>query len=127
MYSEKVLDHFRRPRNQGRLKNPDAVGQTGNPVCGDIMKLYLKVGEGSRGKEVIEDIKFETLGCGAAIAASSILTELVKGKTFSEALKVSESKIVSELDGLPRLKVHCSVLAAEALKLAIQDYRSEKK
>lgn len=121
MYSQKVLQHFRHPKNMGQLKNPDAIGQAGNPVCGDVMKLYLKID-----KDRIKDIKFETLGCAAAIANSSILTEMVKGKTLEQALKVNKEQIVKELGGLPPIKIHCSLLAIEALKNAIQDYQGRK-
>ena len=122
-YSKKVLDHFKNPRNQGVIKNPDAVGKVGNPVCGDVMKIYLKIGEKKTKKEkYIKDIKFETLGCAAAISVSSILTEMVKGKTINEALKVNNSDIVKELGGLPALKIHCSMLGTDALEKAIKNY-----
>lgn len=123
MYTEKVLDHFHNPRNQGIIKDPDAVGQVGNPVCGDVMKLYLKIDK----NEKIIDIKFETLGCGAAIATSSMLTEMVKGKTIDEALKIKKLDIAQELGGLPEAKLHCSVLAHEALIEAVKNYRENKK
>ncbi|MFH1461097.1 MAG: iron-sulfur cluster assembly scaffold protein [Patescibacteria group bacterium] len=119
MYSKKVLEHFRNPKNMGKLENPDAVGEVGNPVCGDILKLYIKVKD-SR----INDIGFETLGCAAAIAVSSVITEMVKNKTLAEALKITEQDIVKELGGLPSIKMHCSNLAARALKKAIKNYRS---
>lgn len=122
MYSKKVLQHFRHPKNMGRIKNPDAIGEAGNPVCGDVMKLYLKID-----KDRIKDIKFETLGCAAAIANSSILTEMVKGKTLDFALKIRKDDIVKELGGLPPIKIHCSVLATEALKNAITNYQSRIK
>ncbi len=121
-YSEKVLDHFHHPRNVGMIKNPDGVGRVGNPICGDVMELYIKVKN-----NVIVDTKFKTFGCGAAIATSSIITELVKGKTIKEALKISNKAVVQALDGLPPVKVHCSLLAEEALKKAIEDYISKKK
>ena len=123
MYSEKVMDHFQNPRNVGVLPDANGVGEVGNIRCGDIMKLYIKVGE----NEVIEDIKFQTFGCGAAIATSSIITEIVKGMPISEAEKVSNRQVAEELDGLPPVKMHCSNLAADALKAAIEDYRKGKK
>jgi nitrogen fixation NifU-like protein len=118
MYSDKVLDHFKNPRNQGSLADADAVGQEGNPVCGDVMKVYLKI-EGER----ITDIRFETLGCAAAIAVSSSLTELAKGKTLDEALAMTKDDIVRELGGLPETKIHCSMLGVDALHKAIKEYR----
>jgi len=121
MYSSKVLDHFQNPRNQGKIKNPDGVGQVGNPVCGDIMKVYIKV-ENNK----ISDIKFETLGCGAAIATSSMITELARGKTLGQAGKISREDIAKELGGLPLVKMHCSNLAADALQKAIEDYKNKK-
>lgn len=121
IYSDKVMDHFRNPRNVGRIENPDGVGTVGNPVCGDVMKLYIKV-EDNR----IVDAKFETFGCGAAIASSSMLTEMIKGKTIEEALQISNRAVAEALDGLPPAKLHCSVLAEDALKAAIEDYRSKK-
>ena len=126
MYNEKVLDHFRNPRNQGTIENADGVGQVGNPVCGDIMKIYIKVGKNKKGAETIEDIKFETLGCGAAIATSSMLTEMAKGKTIAEALKIKKLDIADELGGLPSVKLHCSILAHEGLEAAVKDYESKK-
>ena len=116
-YSEKVMEHFRNPRNVGEIKNPDGIGHVGNPVCGDIMELYIKVKD-----DIITDVKFKTFGCGAAIATSSMITELVKGKRIDEALKISNRAVVEALDGLPPIKMHCSVLAEEALKSAIEDY-----
>jgi len=121
MYSEKVMDHFRNPRNMGEMENPDGVGKVGNPVCGDMMELYIKVEN-----DVITDVKFMTFGCGAAIATSSMVTELVKGKTLEEALKISNATVAEALDGLPPVKMHCSVLAEDALKGAIEDYRKRK-
>ena len=117
MYSEKVLDHFQNPRNVGEIENPDGVGQAGNPKCGDIMKIYLRVED-----DIITDIKFKTFGCGAAIATSSMITELVKGKTLDEALQVSNKTVVEALGGLPPVKMHCSVLAEQAVRGAIDDY-----
>jgi nitrogen fixation NifU-like protein len=119
-YSEKVMDHCRSPRNVGEIENPDGVGKVGNPVCGDIMELYIKVKDG-----VITDAKFKTFGCGAAIATSSMVTELVKNKTIEEALKISNRAVAEALGGLPPIKMHCSVLAEEALKKALDDYRQK--
>ena len=117
LYSEKVMEHFRHPRNVGEMKNPDGIGHVGNPICGDIMELYIKV----KNNKII-DAKFKTFGCGAAIATSSMITGLVKGKTIKEALKISNKAVVEALDGLPPVKMHCSVLAKDALKSAIDDY-----
>ena len=124
-YSKKVLDHIRRPRNMGEIKNPDGVATIGNRVCGDVMRLYVKVGK-KNGKEYIKEAKFQTLGCGAAIATSSMITTMVKGKPLEEAEKISEKAIAEALGGLPPVKFHCSVLAAEALKKAIENYRKKK-
>ncbi len=121
-YSEKVMDHFKNPRNVGDMENPDGIGHVGNPVCGDIMELYLRIKN-----NIITDAKFKTFGCGAAIATSSMVTEMVKGKTIEEALKISNRAVAEALDGLPSIKMHCSVLAEEALKNAIDDYRSKTK
>lgn len=123
MYSKEVIKHFQHPHNQGRIKNPDLIGVAGNPICGDIMKLYIKLKKVKRGKkevEVISEIKFETLGCAAAIATSSILTDLIKGKTLEEAEKLTKGDIVEGLEGLPPIKLHCSVLAIEALQDALR-------
>jgi nitrogen fixation NifU-like protein len=120
LYSNKVMDHFKNPRNVGEIENPDGVGHVGNPVCGDIMELYIKVKDG-----IIVDAKFKTFGCGAAIATSSMVTEIVKGKSLKEALKISNKIVAEALDGLPAIKMHCSVLAEEALKSAIEDYLSK--
>ena len=117
MYSEKVMDHFSNPRNVGEVSEPNAVGQVGNPKCGDIMKMTMKIEDG-----VIQDVKFKTFGCGAAVATSSMATELVKGKTVEEALKLTNSAVAEALDGLPPQKLHCSVLAEEAIKAALADY-----
>jgi len=117
-YSEKVMDHFRNPRNVGEIENPDGVGKVGNPVCGDIMELQIKVQDG-----VIVDARFKTFGCGAAIATSSMVTELIKNKTIDEASKLSNRAVAEALGGLPPIKMHCSVLAEEALTKAIEDYR----
>ena len=121
-YSEKVMEHFRNPRNVGEMENPDGVGHVGNPVCGDIMELYIKVEGG-----IIADAKFKTFGCGAAIATSSMVTELVKGKSIQEALELSNRAVAEALGGLPPVKLHCSVLAEEALKSAIEDYLNRSK
>ncbi len=120
MYSKKVLQHFNNPKNQGKIENPDGVGQVGNPVCGDVLKVYIKVRDNK-----IEDIKFETLGCGAAIAVSSMITEMAKGKSLKQAEKISRDDIAQELDGLPPVKMHCSNLAADALHKAIADCRNK--
>jgi nitrogen fixation NifU-like protein len=122
MYSEKVMDHFTNPRNVGDMPDADGVGQEGNPTCGDAMKIYIKVKDG-----VITDAKFKTFGCGAAIAVSSMVTEMVKGKTLDEALAMSKEAVAAELGGLPPQKMHCSNLGADALKKAIEDYRSRHK
>jgi len=116
-YSEKVMDHFSNPRNVGEIENADGIGKVGNPVCGDVMNLYIKVEN-----DVITDAKFKTFGCGAAIATSSMVTELVKGKTIEEAMSLSNRAVAEALGGLPPIKMHCSVLAEDALKLAIEDY-----
>ncbi len=126
MYNEKVLEHFQKPHNQGTIAEADGVGQVGNPVCGDIMKIYIKVGKDAKGREIIDDITFETLGCGAAIATSSMLTDMAKGKTLDEAMKIGKLDIANELGGLPEPKLHCSVLAHEGLHKAIENYLSKK-
>lgn len=125
-YSKKVMEHIRQPYNMGEIKNPDGVGTEGNPVCGDTMRLFIKVKK-KEGKEYIKDIKFQTLGCGAAIASSSMLTIMVKGKTLKEVEKITREAVADALGGLPPQKIHCSVLAADALKKAIEDYRQKKK
>lgn len=128
LYSEKVMDHFNNPRNMGEIPDADGVGLVGNPVCGDVMKIMIKV---NKETEIIEDIKFKTFGCGAAVATSSMVTDMIKGKglTLDEALKISNKKVAEALDGLPPVKMHCSVLAEEGVKAAIEDYRkkNEKK
>lgn len=124
IYSPKVLKHMKNPKNMGKMADPDAEAMVGNPRCGDIMKLYLKIGN-RNGQEYIKDIKFQTLGCGAAIATSSMITTLVKGKELNDAEKVTEKAIAQALGGLPPIKFHCSVLAAEALKKALANYRSK--
>ncbi len=120
-YSEKVMDHFHHPRNVGKMDNPDGVGTVGNPVCGDVMKLYIKVAD-----DRIADARFQTFGCGAAIATSSMVTELARGKTLDEAIALSNKEVAAALDGLPPAKMHCSMLGEEALKAAIEDYRKKK-
>ena len=117
LYSEKVFDHFKNPRNVGEIPDADGVGEVGNARCGDIMKMYLKIKD-----NVIEDVKFETFGCGSAIASSSMATEMIKGKTIQEALSITNKDVVDALDGLPAHKLHCSVLAEEAVKSALKDY-----
>lgn len=117
LYSDKVMDHFRNPRNVGVLENADGIGEVGNPVCGDIMKIYLKIED-----DVNTDVRFETFGCGSAIASSSMATELIKGKPISDALALTNKAVTEALDGLPAHKLHCSVLAEEAIKKAIKDY-----
>lgn len=126
-YTKEVLKHFQRPHNMGKIKNPDGLGKAGNIVCGDIMHLYLKVGKDKKGQEVVKDIKFETYGCLAAIASSSVITDLVKGKTIKEALRIDRQKVVKTLGGLPPIKRHCSVLATDALLEAIYDYLKKNK
>ncbi len=122
LYSDKVMEHFKNPKNVGEIENPDGIGHVGNPVCGDIMELYIKVNNGT-----IVDAKFKTFGCGAAIATSSMVTEMVKGKSIGEALEISDRAVAEALDGLPPIKMHCSVLAEEALKSAIDDYLRKSK
>jgi len=121
MYTEKVMEHFRNPRNMGEIPNADGVGTVGNPVCGDLMTIYIKVKD-----NVLEDIKFKTFGCGAAIATSSMITELAKGKTLEEAMKITRGDVADSLGGLPPIKMHCSNLAADGLHAAIQDYLKKK-
>ena len=121
LYSEKVMDHFRNPRNVGSIENADGVGEVGNAKCGDIMKIYLKIDD-----DVVSDVKFETFGCGSAIASSSMATELIKGKPVSEVLTLTNKAVTEALDGLPAHKLHCSVLAEEAIQAAIEDYRSKQ-
>lgn len=120
MYNDTVIKHFMHPQNTGEMENPDAVGTYGSPVCGDMMEIYLKIED-----NIIKDVKFKTFGCGSAIASSSIATELIKGKTLEEALKVTNKDVVKELGGLPGAKVHCSVLSEQAIKTAIYNYAKE--
>lgn len=122
MYSDKVMDHFTKPRNVGELENPSGVGEVGNASCGDIMRISIKVED-----NIIKEVKFKTFGCGAAIATSSMITEIVKGKTVEEALEISNKTVAEALDGLPPAKMHCSNLAADALHAAIKDYREKQK
>ncbi len=121
VYSDKVMDHFMNPRNVGEIKNADGVGEVGNPVCGDMMTFYIKVKDNR-----LEDVKFKTFGCGAAIAVSSMASEMAKGKTLEEAVKITPSVVAEELSGLPKNKLHCSNLGAQALKKAIRDYATKK-
>lgn len=120
LYSDKVIQHFKNPHNQGVIEDADAIGQVGNPVCGDVMKIYLKIKN-----DRIDDIKFETLGCAAAISVSSVLTDIAKGKTLDEAMKITKDQIVEYLGGLPDVKVHCSMLGVDALRQAIEKYRKK--
>ena len=125
MYSKEVVDHFQNPRNVGEIENPSGVGEIGNAACGDIMRIYIKVAE-VNGEEVIEDVKFKTFGCAAAIASSSRMTEMIKGMKLEEALKITNNDIAETLGGLPPAKLHCSNLAADAFQEAVKDYRSKK-
>lgn len=120
-YSDKVMDHFANPRNTGRIENPSGLGTVGNPTCGDLMTIYIDVDD----NEIIKDIKFETFGCGAAIATSSMITEMAVGMSIEDALKISRNDVADELDGLPPVKMHCSNLAADALRAAIADYKEK--
>ena len=122
LYSEKVMDHFRHPRNVGSIEDADGIGEVGNAKCGDIMKMYLKIDN-----DVVTDVKFETFGCGSAIASSSMATELIKGKPLSEVLQLTNKAVTEALDGLPAYKLHCSVLAEEAIQAAVKDYYERKK
>jgi len=121
------MQHFFHPHNIGKIKNADGVGKVGNPICGDIMWVYIKVGKNKKGQDIIKNIKFETLGCTAAIATSSMITELAKGKTLDEAMKITRDNVADALEGLPPIKMHCSNLAADALHKAIQDYNKKIK
>lgn len=124
MYSKKVMQHFMNPKNQGRMTNPDGFGTVGNPTCGDIMSVYIKVKK-NKDNEIISDIKFETLGCAAAIATSSMVTQMAKGKSLTDAAKITRQSVADSLEGLPPAKMHCSNLAENALKRAIENYRSK--
>jgi len=121
LYSEKVMDHFMHPRNAGEMENPSGVGEVGNAKCGDIMRMYLKIDE----NDIITDVKFKTYGCGTAIASSSMATELIKGKSINDAINLSNKEVAENLDGLPPIKMHCSVLAEEAIKAALYDYQEK--
>lgn len=124
-YSDEVIKHFQHPSNMGKMDNPDGMGEVGNPVCGDLMNIYLKIGKNSDGQEIIEDIKFETLGCVAAISTSSMVTEMAKGKTLDEAYEVKFSDVAKSLGSLPPVKMHCADLAVKGLRLAIENYRGK--
>ena len=126
-YSKEVMKNFMNPKNLGEIKNADGVGKVGNPVCGDMMWLYIKVGKDKKGKEILKDVKFKTFGCAAAIAMSSMITQLAKGKTLKEAEKITRDDVAGSLKGLPPIKMHCSNLANEALKAAIKNYNQKKK
>jgi len=126
-YTDKVMDHFRNPRNVGSIENPDGYGKVGNPVCGDLMEIFLKIGKNDKGEDIIDDIKFRTFGCGSAVSTSSMVTEMAKGMTLDDAYKITRSDVAEELDGLPPIKMHCSNLAADALKAAINNYREGTK
>jgi nitrogen fixation protein NifU and related proteins len=127
LYSEEVMKHFKSPRNVGVIENADGKGKVGNVQCGDIMELYIKVGKNKRGEEILKDVKFQTFGCVVALAVSSILTEIAKGETLKEAIKINNKTILDKAGKVPMIKVHCSVLAADALKEAIYDYLSRNK
>jgi nitrogen fixation NifU-like protein len=126
-YTDKVMEHFRNPRNVGSIENPDGYGKVGNPVCGDLMEIFIKVGKNDKGEEIIDDIKFKTFGCGSAVSTSSMVTEMAKGMTLDAAYDITRSDVAEELDGLPPIKMHCSNLAADALKAAINNYREGTK
>ncbi len=125
-YSKEVMKNFTNPKNMGEMKNPDGIGKVGNPTCGDVMWIYIKVDKDKKGKEKIKDIKFKTFGCAAAIATSSMITQLAKGKTLKEAEKITRNDVAEKLKGLPPIKMHCSNLASDALKKAIEDYEKKK-
>ncbi len=125
-YSKKVMQEFTHPKNLGEIENADGIGKVGNPTCGDMMWLYIKVGRNAKGQEIIKDVKFKTFGCAAAIATSSMITQLAKGMTIKEAEKITRNDVAESLKGLPPIKMHCSNLASDALKKAIEDYRKKK-
>lgn len=125
-YSKKVMENFLYPKNLGKLKNPDGIGKIGNPICGDIMQIYIKIGKDKNNNKIIKDIKFQTFGCAAAIATSSMITQLAKGKKLEDAEKITKKDIADSLKGLPQIKMHCSNLASDALKKAIEDYKNKK-
>jgi len=124
-YSPKIIAHFTHPHNVGEIRDADGIGEVGNPMCGDMMKLTIKIGKNKKGQEIIENIKFKTYGCAAAIATSSMITDIAMGKTLNEAIKITREDVAQELGGLPAIKMHCSNLAADALQIAIKDYRSK--
>ena len=124
-YSEKVIRHFQHPSNMGKMDNPDGMGEVGNPICGDLMNIYLKIAKNNSGQEILEDIKFETLGCVAAISTSSMVTEMAKGKTLDEAYEIKFSDVAKSLGSLPPVKMHCADLAVKGLRLAIENYRKK--
>ena len=126
VYSKEVLKHFKKPKNFGKMKNPDAVGKVGNPICGDVMWVYIKVGKNRKGEEVLKDVRFQTFGCVAAIATSSVITEMARGKTLKDALSITNKDVTKALKGLPPVKAHCSNLAATALAAAISNYMKKK-
>ena len=129
-YSKTVMDHFMHPRNMGEIKNADGIGEVGNPRCGDVMKLYIKVDKrkkGSKEEEYIKDVKVQTLGCGAAIAAASMASEMIKGESIERALKLTNQEVAKALGGVPQQKIHCSILAKEGVQKAIEDYKNNKK
>ncbi len=127
LYSDEVMDHFRNPRNMGAMDNPDGIGKVGNIICGDVMHLYIRVGKNKKGEEIIEDVKYETFGCVAAISTSSMVTDLAKGQKIQDAMKINKDSITDSLKGLPKVKFHCSVLAADALAESIYDYLFKNK
>ena len=127
IYSKRVMELFQHPKNMGGMKNPDGVGIVGNPACGDVMKIYIKIGKNKKNEEIIKDIKVETFGCVAAVSSSSILTEMVKSKTLKHALNVKKDQVIKKLGGLPHIKYHCSVLAVDALRNSIEDYMKNKR
>ena len=126
-YSKKVMKNFKNPKNMGEIKNPDGFGKVGNPTCGDIMEVSIKVEKDNKNKEILKDVKFKTFGCAAAIATSSMITQIAKGKPLQEVEKIKYSDIITELGGLPKIKVHCSMMAQEALNKAIKNYKEKKK
>ncbi len=126
MYSEKIFKEFRHPKNIGEIKNPDGVGKVGNPVCGDVMHIYIKVGKNKKGEEIIKNVRFRTFGCIVAIANSSLLTKMVKGKSLKDAEKITKKDLIKGLGKMPPIKYHCSILALDALRKAIQDYKNKK-
>ena len=127
LYSKKVMEHFLHPKNMGMIKNPSGIGRVGNPVCGDVMELYLKIAKNKKKENYIKDAKFKTFGCGAAIASSSMMTEMIKGKTINEAKKLTDLAVADALGGLPPVKRHCSVLAREALEKALKEWQTHSR